>query len=124
MNIAYNVYTENEQVNMSSRSRDKEEMLDKMATGKLSRAFHMTGDQHEHILEMLNQDLKQYDAMANMAGMTGKNHSPKIKIEDPKWIVDNGSTNHMTSNFSIISDIKLLDRNMVEEFICQMKESL
>lgn len=118
MNIAYNVYTESEQFNMSSRSRDKEEMLDKMATGKLPRAPHMTGDQHEHILEMLNQDPKQHDAMTNMAGMTRKNHSPKIKIEDPKWIVDNGSTNHMTSSLSIISDIKLLDRNMVEEFIC------
>lgn len=98
MNTAYSVHTDNAQTSMSSKSRDKGKLLDKLAIGELPRAPRIIGDQHEYILEMIKRDPKQHSVMANMAGI---NHISSIELEDQNWIVHSGATNHITSSLSI-----------------------
>lgn len=105
LNTAYNVQTENTHQNMSYGNKNKKEMLDKMATRELPRAPHLTDAQHDNILSMLNNDTSQPGMMANMAGHT---HTPISKVEDLKWIVDCGATNHMSSSLSNLTNVKLV----------------
>ena len=106
LNTAYNVQAENTQQNMKSGIRNTGEILDKMASGELHRAPHLTDTQHDSILGMINNDNSQYGMMANMAGMAGNTQIAKIK--DLKWIVDSGATNHMSSSLSNLTDVKLV----------------
>ena len=91
---------------MKSGIRNTGEILDKMASGELHRAPHLTDTQHDSILGMINNDNSQHGMMANMAGMAGNTQIAKIK--DLKWIVDSGATNHMSFSLSNLTDVKLV----------------
>lgn len=89
--------------------KDKEKMSSSLVTPDLPRVPLMTGDQHSQIMYMLERDSSSSNYMASMAGIT---KIPVARLEDMKWIIDSGVTNHMASYLDVLHDVQNVNSDL------------
>ena len=96
-NTAYNVHTE-----MTENSSNDRNM---------QRAPTFNNGQYDQIVKLLDKE-KSHANMVNMAGMI---HSFMANIEQEKWIIDTGASNHMTAYLDNLSDVRIINPEKCEK---------